>query len=158
MPATSRTSLIKHKKVGWKKRGEVNVMINPLSWHPLEKQLLPFFPRSLVSNVSAVTGEMSVCTFKERSLNYPRWLSTVKGFPSTVIMAHSNSIYQQAKAITASMDFDYWLYALMTSNLLRAHFYFTQMVGRKPPFMVIHPLLLLPFSPAGANISCWGYA
>lgn len=87
---------------------------------------------------------MSVCTFKESSPNYPLWLSTVKGFPNTVIMAHSNSIYQQAKAITASMDFDYWLYALMTSNLSSAH-YFTQLEGRKSPSIAKDSLLLVPF-------------
>lgn len=97
-----------------------------------------------MSNVSAVTSEISLCTFKECSLNYPRWLSTVKGFPNAVIMAHSNSIYQQAEAITASMDFDYWLYALMTSNLSATR-YFTQLEGRKPPFLAMYSLLLLPF-------------
>lgn len=66
-------------------------------------------------NVSPSIRKMSV--FPECSLNYPRWLSTVKGFPNAVITAHSDSIYQQAKAITASIDFDYWLYAWMTSNL-----------------------------------------
>lgn len=69
---------------------------------------------------------MSFCTFNDHTLNYPGWLSTAKGFPNAVIMAHSNSINQQAKAITASMDFDYWLYALMTSNPSPAD-YFTQL-------------------------------
>lgn len=71
------------------------------------------------------------CALKDRDLNYSRWLSTVKGFPNAVITAHSNSIKQQAKAITASMDFDYLLYALMTSDPLPAH-YFTQMEGEEP--------------------------
>lgn len=105
------------------------------------------FQKTFISNVWAATSEMPVCALKDCSLNYPRWLSTVKGFPNAVIMAHSNSINQQARAITASMDFDYWLYALMTSILSPAH-YITQLEGRNPP------LLLLPFSPAGANISC----
>lgn len=65
--------------------------------------------------------QTNVCTFLELSLNCPRWLGTMKGFPNAVIMAHSNSIYQQAKAITASIDFDYRLYAWMTLNLTLLH-------------------------------------
>lgn len=96
-----------------------------------------------MSTVSPATGGMCVCTLKYHDVNYPRWLRTVKGFPNAVIMAHSNSINQQAKAITASMDFDYWLYALMTSNPLPAH-YFTQLERKNPPFTAINSLLLLP--------------
>lgn len=65
--------------------------------------------------------QTDACTFSKFSLNCPRWLGTVKGFPNAVIMAHSNSIYQQAKAITASIDFDYRLYAWMTLNLTLLH-------------------------------------
>lgn len=46
----------------------------------------------------------------------------------------AHSVYQQAKAITACMDFYYWLYALMTSNLSPAP-YFMQLEGTKPPFI-----------------------
>lgn len=45
-------------------------------------------------------------------------------------MAHSNSINQQGKAIMASMDFDYWLCALMTLKPWPVH-YFTQPQGKR---------------------------
>lgn len=92
---------------------------------------------------------MSFCTFNDHTLNYPGWLSTAKGFPNAVIMAHSNSINQQAKAITASMDFDYWLYALMTSNPSPAD-YFTQLErGKKKISVALNSLLLPPL------FACW---
>lgn len=88
-------------------------------------------------------NQWNVCLYiKDCGLNYPRWLSTVKDFQNPVIMAHSNSIYQQAKAITASMYFDYWLYALMISRLHSGSHNWKEEI---PPSIAMHSLLLLPF-------------
>lgn len=71
---------------------------------------------------------LNVCTFQDHNLNYPKWLTAVKGFPKAVIMAPSDSINQQGKSIMASKDFDDWLCALMIWKPLPRH-YFTQING-----------------------------
>ena len=59
------------------------------------------------SNVSAVTSKMSVCTLRDCNINYPERLTTVKGFPNALIMAHSNSINQQGEGYYGQHGF--WL-------------------------------------------------